>query len=132
MNYPAKDRCDFYDIAVMNLPAENKAMRMSIEPGCHVYSEKTAQSGDVIEVIRSHRGVPVCVKVDSGYGTDYIEISNITFYEPYSYRSYYTSEDIFAFAEMKCTWEEYLEMVAEEAALPNDGSEDECAEEDAV
>lgn len=116
MNYPAKSHCDPYDIAVMNLSAENKAIRMAIEPGCEVYSEKTHQAGKVVEVIRSYRGVPVCVKVENkGYGFDYIEISNITFYEPYSYESLYTSEDIFDFAEMKISWEEYLDIMDAEA-----------------
>ena len=121
-DYPSKAYCDPYDLAVLEIPATSKAMRMCIRPGVEVCSDSTHQAGKVIEIIRSHRGIPVCVKVlNESYGYDYIEMSNITLYEPYDYDSLYTADDVREFAGWDLSWDEYLKIVSEEGECPSGG-----------
>lgn len=71
-----------------------RCMRYFIGNRCHVESQIAHTAGEVVDVIRNHDGVPVCVKIDTGRGyCDYLEMSLIDFYEPYTRENYYTYHD---------------------------------------
>lgn len=91
-----KNRCDFDAVDAMHwLTAHEKAIRYYIKPKCEVEAERMHQGGVVEKVFRNRQGVPVCVKVRDHEGVDYIEMSEITFYEPWDRTCWGTAEQEF-------------------------------------
>lgn len=81
-----KNQPDYdYVMSLKSFRMNNSAFRNmlhNVERGCYVQCEPTSQYGNVVKIYRNQENVPVCFKVKSDKGIDYIAAEQVTEWIP--------------------------------------------------